>query len=77
MNFSKKTDNLNKPKAQAAFNELKKWFIKKPILIMPDTSKPFQIECDGSKYVSEAVLIQRPIPMHFDFKNLLFNETEL
>jgi len=47
--------------AQAAFDELKRRFTKEPVLILPDTSKPFQIECDTSKYASGAVLTQLDI----------------
>jgi hypothetical protein len=43
---------------QTAFNELKKCFTEEPVLAMPDHSKPFQIECDTSKYASGAVLTQ-------------------
>ena len=38
--------------------ELKKRFTEEPVLIMPDHTKPFQIECDASKYASGAVLTQ-------------------
>ena len=43
---------------QDAFEELKKHFTKEPVLIMPDHTKPFQIECKASKYTSGAVLTQ-------------------
>ena len=43
---------------QKAFDELKKRFTKEPVLMMPDHTKPFQIECDASKYASGAVLTQ-------------------
>jgi len=49
------------PEAQKAFDELKKRFTEEPVLIMPDASKPFQIECDASKYASGAVLTQMDI----------------
>jgi len=49
------------PETQAAFEELKKRFTSEPVLIMPDTTKPFQIECDASKYASGAVLTQLDI----------------
>jgi len=49
------------PEAQKAFDELKKRFTEEPVLIMPDASKPFQIECDTSKYASGAVLTQMDI----------------
>jgi hypothetical protein len=52
INFEWTTD------CQNAFNELKKHFTKEPVLAMPDHSKPFQIECDASKYASGAVLTQ-------------------
>ena len=40
------------------FEELKKCFTEEPVLIMPDHTKPFQIESDASKYASGAVLSQ-------------------
>ena len=43
---------------QKAFDELKRQFTKEPVLLMPDQTKPFQIECDTSKYASGAVLMQ-------------------
>jgi transposase InsO family protein len=43
---------------QQAFDTLKKRFVEEPILILPDQSKPFQIESDASKYASGAVLMQ-------------------
>ncbi len=46
------------PQAQKAFETLKKRFTEEPVLAMPDISRPFQIECDASKYASGAVLTQ-------------------
>ena len=43
---------------QQAFDNLKTCFTSKPVLVMPDQTKPFQIKCDVSKYVSGAVLTQ-------------------
>ena len=43
---------------QQAFEELKRCFTEEPVLMMPDQTKPFQIECDTSKYMSGAVLTQ-------------------
>ena len=43
---------------QKAFNTLKRRFTEEPVLKMPDQTKPFQIECDTSKYTSGAVLTQ-------------------
>ena len=45
-------------KCQKAFENLKKRFTEEPVLMMPDHSRPFQIECDASKYASGAVLTQ-------------------
>ena len=43
---------------QNAFNRLKNCFLTKPVLHLPDTSKPFAIATDASKYVSGGVLLQ-------------------
>ena len=45
-------------KAQNSFEELKQRLTLAPVLIMPDQTKPFQIEFDASKYASGAVLTQ-------------------
>jgi hypothetical protein len=47
------TDNC-----QRSFDELKKRFTEEPVLVMPDQTKPFQIESDASKYATGAVLTQ-------------------
>ena len=47
--------------AQQAFDDMKKRFMEEPVLIMPDQTKPFQIECDASKWASGAVLTQLDI----------------
>jgi hypothetical protein len=44
---------------QGAFDMLKKEFTKKPVLQMPDQTKPFDIETDASKYALGAVLSQK------------------
>jgi hypothetical protein len=58
-------DLLNKDKrfewtddCQKAFDELKKRFTEEPVLMMPDHTRPFQIETDASKYATGAVLTQ-------------------
>ena len=43
---------------QKSFDDLKKRSTEEPILAMPDHTKPFQIECDASKYATSAVLTQ-------------------
>ena len=47
--------------AQTSFDEMKKRFTEELVLIMPDQTKPFQIECDASKWASGAVLTQLDI----------------
>ncbi|ESK95209.1 hypothetical protein Moror_4032 [Moniliophthora roreri MCA 2997] len=46
-------------KCQLAFDTLKEKFLSEPVLIMPDTEKPFLIECDASKWATGAVLRQQ------------------
>ena len=41
-----------------AFNLLKKKFTEEPVLMMPDHTRPFQIEADASKVATGAVLTQ-------------------
>ena len=43
---------------QKAFDKLKKRFMEEPVLMMPDHTRPFQIEIDASKYATGAVLTQ-------------------
>jgi hypothetical protein len=43
---------------QEAFDTIKKRFMEEPVLLMPDQSKPFQIESDASKVATGAVLTQ-------------------
>src|SRR6202789_2364732 len=40
------------------FDDIKRRFTEEPVLMMPDHSRPFQIEADTSKYASGAVLTQ-------------------
>jgi hypothetical protein len=47
--------------AQQSFDDMKKRFTEEPVLMMPDQTKPFQIECDASKWASGAVLTQLDI----------------
>ena len=42
-----------------AFEDLKKKFTEEPILLMPDKTKPFELECDASLHAIGAVLRQR------------------
>ena len=40
------------------FEELKQQLTSALVLMMPDQTKPFQIECDASKYALGVVLTQ-------------------
>ena len=44
---------------QQAFDALKGAFTKGPILIAPDTAKPFRLETDASNYATGAILSQQ------------------
>ena len=58
-NTTKKDQPFNwMTECQQDFEELKQCFTEEPVLMMPDQTKPFQIECDASKYASGAVLTQ-------------------
>ena len=46
---------------QNAFDKLKEEFQKSPVLLMPDSSKPFVVESDASKWATGAVLRQQDI----------------
>jgi RNase H-like domain found in reverse transcriptase/Reverse transcriptase (RNA-dependent DNA polymerase) len=43
---------------QESFNQLKKRFTKEPVLMMPDHSKPFQIQVDSSLFATGGILTQ-------------------
>ena len=43
---------------QNVFNQLKNMFLSEPVLRFPDTSKPFTIATDASKFASGGVLLQ-------------------
>ena len=45
-------------KCQESFDTLKQHFTKEPMLLMPNHSKPFQIESDASKVATGAILTQ-------------------
>jgi hypothetical protein len=64
---------------QEAFDTMKKRFMKEPVLLMPDQSKPFQIKSDASKVATGTVLTQLNLngdqhPIAFLSKT--FSETE-
>jgi hypothetical protein len=44
---------------QTAFDTLKQQFASSPILVIPDSTKPYRIECDASDYATDAILSQQ------------------
>lgn len=44
---------------QKAFDTIKSLITSAPVLLMPDMSRPFRIECDASDYAVGAVLLQQ------------------
>ena len=73
--LKKDTKFLWTDECQKSFDILKKWFTKEPVLMMPDTTKPFEIKTDASKYATGAVLTQTDIngdrhPVAFYSKSL-------
>ena len=59
INLTKKNLNWNWfPSCQTSFDSLKRLFLLKPVLHLPDLSAPFAIATDASKYVSGAILLQ-------------------
>ena len=46
------------PSCQSAFNNLKCFFLSKPVLHLPDFSAPFTVATNASKYASGAILLQ-------------------
>ena len=62
---------------QRAFDELKKRFTEEPVLMMPDQTKPFQIEiCNRSSSYS-AGFEWRQTPHFIYLKNLFSSRTKL
>jgi len=43
-------------KQEKAFRELKEWFMKEPVLAVPDLDKRMRIEVDASDYATSGVL---------------------
>src|SRR6266568_560232 len=57
-----KTTNWNwTTERNEAFEALKKHFTSSPVLILPNQSKPFEIEADASLFTTGAVLYQNDI----------------
>jgi RNase H-like domain found in reverse transcriptase/Reverse transcriptase (RNA-dependent DNA polymerase)/Integrase zinc binding domain len=61
---------------QRAFDTMKKPFMEEPVLLMPDQSKPFQIESDALKVATGAVLNSNGDRHPVAFLSKTFFETE-
>jgi hypothetical protein len=62
---------------QKAFNTIKSLISSSPVLLMPDMTKPFRIECDASDYAVGAVLLQQDPTCHDDWKPVAFISKKL
>src|SRR5258708_13775320 len=47
------------PECQVTFELLKECFLSAPVLMMPDTTKPFILETDTSKWAIRATIMQK------------------
>jgi len=64
-NVIKGTSFLWTPKAQSAFEEIKKRLTQAPVLYLPCFSKIFKVKCDASGVGIGGVLTQKGKPLAF------------
>ena len=62
---------------QKAFDAIKLLISSSPVLLMPDMSRPFRIECDASDYAVGAVLLQQDPNYNDDWKPVAFISKKL
>jgi hypothetical protein len=62
---------------QVAFDTIKALISSAPVLLMPDMSRPFRIECDASDYAVGAVLLQQDPSFDDDWKPVAFISKKL
>ena len=60
-----------------AFQELKDLVCNAPSLLLPDPTKPFEVETDASDYAIGVVLYQDGKPISFESKKLDFVQCQL
>ncbi|KAL0301589.1 UNVERIFIED_CONTAM: Retrovirus-related Pol polyprotein from transposon.6 [Sesamum radiatum] len=67
----KKTETWDwTPQCQVAFDNLKRTMVTDPVLALPDMSKPFTVETDGSDFALGEVLMQYGHPVAFESRKL-------
>ena len=62
------------PTVQRDFDKLKEVMSSCPVLVLPDFSQPFVLECDASGEGIGAVLMQGEHPIAFESRNILPHE---
>ena len=58
------------PNREEAFNKLKEAVTREPVLVLPDISKPFEVETDASDFALGGVLIQDGHPVAYESRKL-------
>jgi hypothetical protein len=66
-----KKDKKLSEECQDSFNQLKKQFTEEPVLIMPDHSKPLQIQVDSLLFATEGILTQTDTNRETDNKDII------
>ena len=61
-------------KENKAFETLKQKLTSQPVLILPDLSKPFEVQCDACGDCLGAVLLQEGHAIAYDERRRLHNE---
>ncbi|MCO5548234.1 hypothetical protein L7F22_001691 [Adiantum nelumboides] len=64
-------------KERKAFTTLKKRLTSQPVLLLPDLSKPFEVNCDASGDCLGAVLLQEGHTIAYESRQLHFDEQSL
>lgn len=57
-------------KCQAAFEKLKEAVIQEPVLVLPDHTKPYEVQTDTSDFALGGVLIQEGHPIAYESRKL-------
>jgi RNase H-like domain found in reverse transcriptase/Reverse transcriptase (RNA-dependent DNA polymerase)/Retroviral aspartyl protease len=59
--LKKEKESVWSEECQESFDQLKKWFTEEPVLMMPDYSKPSQIQVDSLLFATGGILTQMNI----------------